>query len=116
MCSLPLIHCKDIMKVNQVSFVLLLFFSICTLSLVSGEQFYIVTSPNSPCPTREQGEPCLTLDQYTSNPSLSSKVTLVMESGNHVFEESKQLTGTNFSIISEGAKIIFDKAIIFILD
>ena len=42
------------MKVSQINLVLLLWFSI---NFVSGEQFYIVISPDSPCPTREQGEP-----------------------------------------------------------
>ena len=63
------------MKGNQVGFVLLLLFSI-SVHLLLGEQFYIVTSA-SPCPTREQGEPCLTLEQYTANcPSWSANVTL----------------------------------------
>ena len=89
----------------KIDFVVLL---VCTIYLVSGEQFYIVTSPASPCPTREQGEPCLTLEQYTTNPSQSSNVILVLESGNHVFKKSIQLTGSkNFSIISEGGKINF---------
>lgn len=96
------------MKANKINFVL--FFSICTTYLVSGEQFYIVTSPGSPCPTREQGEPCLTLEQYTTNPSLTSNVTLVMESGNHFLKESRRSIGSNFSLVSEGpgANIIFD--------
>ena len=99
------------MNVNQIRFTLLLCFSICT----AGEQFYIVTSPDSPnCPTREQGEPCLTLEQYTANPSLSSTVTLVMESGNHFLKQPRELTGstvTNFSMISEDAKIILNSVV-----
>ena len=70
-----------------------------------------MTSPDSSCPTREQGEPCLTLDQYTANPSLTSTVTLVMESGNHVLKQPRELSGstvTNFTMISENAKIIFE--------
>jgi hypothetical protein len=71
------------MKISQISCALLLCCSICIANLVSGEQFYIVTSLDSPCPTREQGEPCLTLEQYANNPSQGPRVTLVMESGNH---------------------------------
>ena len=99
----------------KVSLALLLCFSIFTVDFVSGEQFYIVTSPDSPCPTREQGEPCLTLEQYTTNPSQGPAVTLVLEpaAGNHVIKEPRVLTGTgstvtNFTMISNGARIIFD--------
>ena len=70
----------------KVSLALLLCFSIFTADFVSGEQFYIVTSPDSPCPTREQGEPCLTLEQYAINPSQRPTVTLVLEPGNHIIK------------------------------
>ncbi len=106
------------MKVSQIGFALLLCFSICTANfkLVSGEQFYIVTSLDSPCPTRERGEPCLTLEQYANNPSQGPRVTLVMESGNHVLKQQRfnlELTGstvtvTNFTMISDGARIVFE--------
>jgi hypothetical protein len=82
--------------------------------MVSGEQFYIVTSPDSPCPTREQGEPCLTLGQYINYPSQGPRVTLVLESGNHVLKQrfrDIQLTDstvTNFTMISDGARIVFE--------
>ena len=69
-----------------------------------------MTSPESPCPTREQGEPCLTLEQYTAKPSRSPTVTLVVEPGYHILKESRKLTswrGTNFTMTSEGANIIF---------
>ena len=95
----------------KTNFLLLWCFFICTINLISGEQLYIVTSPESPCPTREQGEPCLTLEQYTAYPSRSPTVTLVMEPGNHTLKESIRLTSstvTNFTMISEGATIILD--------
>ena len=56
------------MKVSLALLLCTTCFSIFTANFASGEQFYIVTSPDSPCPTREQGEPCLTLEQYTTNP------------------------------------------------
>ena len=93
------------------SFALLLCFSsICGTNLVSAEEFHIVTSPGSSCPTREYGEPCLTLEQYLTNPSLSSNTVLVVESGNHFVKESRQLSGLNISIASEGssANIMFE--------
>ena len=97
----------------QVSLALLLCFSIFTANFVSGEEFYIVTSPDSPCPTREQGEPCLTLEQYTTNPSQGPIVTLVMEPGNHVIKQQRELTdtgstATNFTMISDGAMIVLE--------
>ena len=93
------------------SFALLLCFSsICSTNLVSAEEFHIVTSPDSSCPTREYGEPCLTLEQYLTNPSLSSNTILVVESGNHFVKESRRLSGLNISIASEGSStnIIFE--------
>ena len=97
----------------KVTLVFLLCFSIFTADFVSGEQFCIVTSPDSPCPTREQGEPCLTLEQYTTIPREEPTVTLVLEPGNHVMKDPGGLTGTgstvtNFTMISDGAMIVFD--------
>ena len=99
----------------KVSLALLLYFSIFTADFVSGEQFYIVTSPDSPCPTREQGEPCLTLEQYATNPKEGSIVTLVLEPGNHVITQTRDLeltdsTVINFTMRSDGAMIIFEFA------
>ena len=48
---------------------------------------YIVTSPESYCPTEFMGEPCLTLTEYASLSSQSSNVTLILESGNHYLTE-----------------------------
>ena len=93
-----------------INLTLLLCFSIFTADFVSGEQFYIVTSPDSPCPTREQGEPCLTLEQYATNPSQRPAVTLVLEPGNHVIKNPTGTgsTVTNFTMISDGARIVFE--------
>lgn len=49
----------------------------------SSERFYIVTSRDRPCPGSAIGEPCLTLQQYASNPSRQSNVTLELEQGQH---------------------------------
>ena len=65
-------------------------FPIFTANFASEEQFYIVISPDSPCPTREQGEPCLTLEQYAANPSQRSTVTLVLEPGNHSYKRFRE--------------------------
>ena len=45
------------------------------LQYSSCERFNIVPSPDSPCPGEFTGEPCLTLEQYVTNPSLSSNIT-----------------------------------------
>ena len=99
----------------KISLALLLCFSIFTADFVSGEQFYIVTSPDSPCPTRKQGEPCLTLEQYAINPKEGSIVTLVLEPGNHVITQTRELVLTdstviNFTMRSDGAMIVFEFA------
>ncbi len=49
-----------------------------------GNTFHIVTSLETPCPGEFSGVPCLTLQQYVSNPSISTgNVTLQFERGNH---------------------------------
>ena len=49
----------------------------------SCERFNIIPTADSPCPGEFTGEPCLTLQQYVANPSLSSNITLELHSGNH---------------------------------
>ena len=49
----------------------------------SCERFKIIPTADSPCPEEFTGEPCLTLQQYVANPSLSSNITLDLHSGNH---------------------------------
>ena len=65
---------------------LLIIFSI-TNCFASNETFYIVASYNSSCPSEFGGESCLTLMQYVSNPSRSSNITLILESGNHALQD-----------------------------
>ena len=49
----------------------------------SCERFNIIPTADSPCPGEFTGVPCLTLQQYVANPSLSSNITLELHSGNH---------------------------------
>ncbi len=71
-----------------------------------GNTFHIVTSLETPCPGEFSGVPCLTLQQYVSNPSISGNVTLLFETGNHtlgsVFSASSamkySLSGDNVNI------------------
>ena len=61
----------------------------------SCERFNIVPSPDSPCPGEFTGEPCLTLQQYVANPSLSSYITFELHPGNHRL--SSQLSVSNIN-------------------
>ena len=73
---------------------------------VSCDTFYIVTSPSSPCPGEYIGVPCLTLQQYASNPSRSQNVTFIIEPG--VYNLSTVLTvsdGYNFTMSSTNATV-----------
>ena len=61
----------------------------------SCERFNIVPSPDSPCPGEFTGEPCLTLDQYVSNPSLSSNIIFELHAGNHRLDSQLRLSSIN---------------------
>ena len=61
----------------------------------SCERFNIVPSPDSPCPGEFTGEPCLTLEEYVANPSLSSDITLELQPGIHRL--NSQLSVSNIS-------------------
>ncbi len=78
-----------------------------SISQVTSDTFHIVTSPAAPCPGEFIGEPCLTLQQYVSNPSIShGNITLLFETGthsvSHAFSASNAhsytLSGYNVSI------------------
>ncbi len=79
----------------------------CNFYTAVGDTFNIVTSLETPCPGEFSGVPCLTLQQYVSNPSISTgNVTLLFETGNHtlgsVFSASSamkySLSGDNVNI------------------
>ena len=75
-------------------------------STVSCDTFYIVTSSGSPCPGEYIGVPCLTLQQYASNPSRSQNVTFLIEPG--MYNLSTLLTvsdGYNFTMSSTNATV-----------
>ncbi len=78
-----------------------------SISLATSDTFHIVISPAAPCPGEFIGEPCLTLQQYVSNPSIShGNITLLFETGthsvSHAFSASNahsySLSGYNVSI------------------
>lgn len=103
----------DKMDVVIIIKILLMFDSICSSHHVFGETFYIATSSNTSCPEEYIGEPCLTLQQYILNPSSSSNVTLILESGKHwlqahTIQSSPYSTDVDyFTLEAENAKVIF---------
>ena len=70
----------EMVKLTLLTIVFLLSNSIQDCSC---ERFNIIPTADSPCPGEFTGEPCLTLQQYVANPSLSSNITLELHSGNH---------------------------------
>ena len=69
------------------------------LSSINGttsNTFHIVTSLDAPCPGEFIGDPCVTLQQYVSNPSISSdNITLLFESGNHTITSTLSSSNAN---------------------
>ena len=73
----------------------------------SCDTFYIVPTPSSHCPGEFTGVPCLTLQQYASNPSQSQNITFLVESG--TYNLSTRLTvsnGYNFTMSSTNATVV----------
>ena len=73
----------------------------------NADTFHIVTSQDTPCPGEFSGVPCVSLQQYVSNPSISTgNITLLFQTGNHtlasVFSASSAssytLTGEDVNI------------------
>ena len=90
--------------------IFVLFFFV-QFSTVSCDTFYIVTSPSSPCPGEYIGVPCLTLQQYASNPSRSQNITFLVEPG--MYNLSTVLTvsdGYNFTMSSTNATVLCTSA------
>ena len=71
------------MKIIYLIFAPLLLLFSNAVQYSSSERFTIIPSPDSPCPGEFTGEPCLTLQQYVTNPSLSSNITFELHPGNH---------------------------------
>ena len=78
---------------------------------MSCDTFYIVTSPSSPCPGEYIGVPCLTLQQYASNPSQSENISLLIEP--ETYDLATVLTvsdGYNFTMLSTNATVMCTSA------
>ena len=91
---------------NSNLYQLVVFLLSVEFSTVSCDTFYIVTSPSSPCPGEYIGVPCLTLQQYASNPSRGQNITFLVEPG--MYNLSTVLTvsdGYNFIMSSTNATV-----------
>ena len=64
----------------------------------SSDRLNIIPSPDTACPGEFTGEPCLTLLQYISNPSVSSNITLELNPGSHQLDA--RLTATNINSLT----------------
>ena len=69
-----------------------------TVQYANCDKFNIIPTPDSPCPGKFIGEPCLTLQQYAANPSLNN-VTLLLYPGNHRLDSQLSSSNTNTFIM-----------------
>ena len=74
--------------------VVVIFYHLVNFHIASCNVFYIVTTQDGPCPGEFDGVPCLTLQQYTLNPSRSQDMTLLLEPGAY-YALSTALTVSN---------------------
>ena len=73
----------------------------------SCDTFYIVPTPSSHCPGEFTGVPCLTLQQYASNPSQSQNITFLVESGTYNLSTILTVSnGYNFTMSSTNATVV----------
>ena len=73
----------------------------------SCDTFYIVPTPNSHCPGEFTGVPCLTLQQYASNPSQSQNITFLVEDGTYNLSTILTVSnGYNFTMTSTNATVV----------
>ena len=73
----------------------------------SCDTFYIVPTPSSHCPGEFTGVPCLTLQQYASNPSQSQNITFLVEPGTYNLSTILTVSnGYNFTMSSTNATVV----------
>ena len=72
----------------------------------SCDVFYIVTTTKNPCPGEFTGVPCLTLQQYASNPSQSQNITFITEPGTYYLSSELRVSnGYSFTMSSENTTV-----------
>ena len=72
----------------------------------SCDNFYIVPTLDSHCPGEFIGVPCLTLQQYASNPSQSQNITFLVEPGTYSLSTVLTVSnGYNFTMSSTNATV-----------
>ena len=73
----------------------------------SCDTFYIVSTPSSHCPGEFSGVPCLTLQQYASNPSQRQNITFLVEPGTYNLSTILTVSnGYNFTMSSTNATVV----------
>ena len=80
-----------------------------TVQYINSDKINIIPTPDSPCPGKSKGEPCLTLQQYIANPSLSNNVlTLLLYPGNHHMDSQLSSSNINaFTMKATGSASVF---------
>ena len=94
------------MNQRQCSLVLILLFSFAVIQQAICSSVYIVVSTDDACPGEFTGEPCLTLNQYVSDPLQSSNVTLKLLPGEHTIGSTLSIVGKVSFIIQGNASAI----------
>ena len=93
------------MKVCVHVFLLALLLSNYAVQYAESERFIIIPSPDSFCPSELTGRPCLTLQQYSSNPSRNLSITLELLTGNHHLESQLFVSNINsFALVASTAE------------
>lgn len=87
----------DKYRSTLVTVLLLLAESVCYSTC---DTIDIIPTPESPCPGRIIGVPCLTLQQYIANPSKSSNVMLVLYPGDHKMDSKLSITTNSYFMMT----------------
>ena len=90
----------------ELTLLAIIYFSGNAVQYCSCERFNIIPTADSPCPGEFTGEPCLTLQQYVANPSLSSNITLGLHSGNYRIDSQFSVVNVNSFTIRANATVI----------
>ena len=106
------------MDAHYLKVSLILIISSAVLSRVASDRFYILSSPDQPCPGDTTGDQCLSLQQYVtgnytaSNVSMPMQVSLEILSGIHKIQANDSISMSNissFEVNGSNATILCDE-------
>ena len=106
------------MDAHYLKVSLILIISSAVLSRVASDRFYILSSPDQPCPGDATGDQCLSLQQYVtgnytaSNVSMPMQVSLEILSGIHKIQVNNNISMSNissFEVNGSNATILCDE-------